>query len=413
MQEVVDNDTRRAEEAKKVIAALEAKKSAASNVVIITQQLAIRSAAQKKMTALVPAIRAAVKSENPFVRLAAEDALSVLDKTYKEASTVAATPRGIGEIEALPSSTRAVFTFNLRPEGLEPSRTTMEAMAAQIGEVVGEPPPPHELEKARREILNWVKTYGNMRPERVVVAQVGGIKPTAGGLGIIVRGLFERDVLEKTLSSHPLWAVTEKTDWKLFSSPFLRLVVLSDRSVLILPHLASTNFPLENYMENLPRRKKPIHMEPRLARFVEASKDDIPVRGFVITDEGLLGELYPMIQGDAPAEVFDAIKAMRELSITQTLLGEDQVRFRVEAKFSKNGAAESLAAVIRQGVDQGIQELEGVVQQFPAAQTILDVLKAITVTGQDKSGVFRFTSKRFGFKDFMLPFIGTVRSTQF
>lgn len=417
LRELVEKDPRRAEEAKKVIAAIEGQQEAAGHVKELARQFAIRLAARKKLTKLVPAIRGALESENPFVRLAAEDALARLDKTYKEPTTVKIPGGGFRELEALPPETRMVLALRLPvPEpGVEEPITIhgyvdMLRKSLPGGFPVDDAEFESQIQEGCQAVVDWVRSYGNMRPDRVYLANVGGVGENGGGLGIFVRGLYEPAVLRQMLSTSPIWTTSEVSDYTVHNSAFLRLVLLDDHSVLILPVVASNHFPLSDYLASLRKGEKTLREEKRFARFLDTLGDGTPVRGYAITDEKLMGDIYQEIRSGSPQYLSDAIEAMTDLALTIADAGEDKMRLRLEASFSSEEGAKDLAGFLRTQIDNGIREMEQMAQQFPmpGIQAALDIAKAIVVSAEGRRGILRFTANKLKIEDIFGGMMGTT-----
>lgn len=412
LRKLVAEDPRRADEASKVISRLEGQRVAGRHEAVMAQQLAIRLAAERKLTRWVPAIRKAVESENPFVRRAAREALARLDKTYRpEAETV---EYSTGCLESLPRETRAILAVRL-PD-VAPGKEkgmTLDSYAKSMAEAIpGAEVEESDLREGHTVLVDWVRSYGNMRPQRVYLANVGGIRNSGAGLGIVIQGLFERPVLEGALETSPMFAAREIEGFTLWMSAVLRIVVLDDRTVLLLPVVASSHFPLDTYLADLRAGKRSMRREKRLARFLDTLADDVPVRGLAITDVTLLGELHAELRGFAPAAVSKAVEGMEDLSLTISETEGDKLRVRLEARFGEAEDAEVLAGVVRDGVSSAIRELEGVAETFPPLATVLDLMRAIRVSARERQAVLRLTTKRRGWEDLLGGMFGQVRAVQ-
>jgi hypothetical protein len=406
LEEVVSKDARRAEEARKVLALLEGREGAAAHEDDIARTLAIRLAARKKMTALMPAIRKAVASKNPFVRMAAEDALIRLgdkagpggDAASGTRTVVASPGPGLKEVEALPAETRLLVSvrLNLPEPGAGKGLTIGEFMQKMAGSM---PISPGDIEEAvdegSKEMLAWVRTYGNMRPEHVYVANVGSVDEQGGGLGIVIQGLYQPGVLRQALGQSPMWTSSEVAGVTVYNAPFLRVALLSDRSVLLLPVMASLRFPLEDYLKNLAAGKNALAGKERLSQFLAALKGNEKelVRGLAITDETLMSALHQEIQNDpgTPAEVAKAVKALSEVELTVTPIADEKTRVRFEGIFGSPEDSRALTEFLEQQIKATIGEMEQMMQQIqiPVLQTMVDILKAIKLSAEGKRGILR------------------------
>ena len=413
LRDVVANDERRAEEAKRAIAEIEGAAKAERHGESVAQIFAIRLAARKKLTQLVPALKKAAGAENPFVRLAAEDSLVRLDKTFQPSGETAGAAARTVDLEALPTSARLFLALRVpqQPPGKGEPLTVqgfMEKMVASLP--VGAPSleqKEEEIRTAHETIVNFVKSYGNMRPRRAVLVNAGTISERAGGLGILVQGLYEPGVIKKTLNDSPLWTSTEVSGFTLYNSVFLRLVLLSDSSVLILPTIASSQFPVKEYLKNLAAGKKPLRKDKRLSRFVDSLDDPMLVRGLVINDDKLLSEearaeMENEFQREMPEDAFEALKNLKEIELTVAPLQGDEKKQRVrfEGAFSRAKSAEVFAEYFRGLIDQGVAELENLAQAglVPFAgllETMTDILKSIKLSAEGKKAILRVELPEF------------------
>lgn len=412
MREVAKNDQRRAEEAKKVIEALEAKKAAAKHDELLVRQFAIRLAASRGKKELIPALEeAAGEDQNIFVRLAAEDALARLDSSRKPEVDLSS-PRGVDVLAALPANTKAILAVHIGSPTLGAADTpTIGSFMSKLRDAfggLGGGPSDSDIAEARAEIVNFVRQYGNLRPERAHLVHVGAPTERSGGLGIVVHGLYDRPVLETTLRGSSAWASTETAGFTVYTSPMMRLVPLGDRSVLILPVIASATFPIREYLENLAAKKDVLSKEKDWTGFFAALADDIPVRGLATTDSEFMGELYRELERGLPADSYDAVQGMKTLSAMIAPAEEKKIRVRLEATFAKDGQAEVLATFIRQGIDMVIAEIKSEIEGLPVpalqnmARRVLAILEAITVTGEGKTGVLRFTTEEIDVLDLLM-----------
>lgn len=420
LEEVVASDPRRAREARKAITEIQGERRALRHGESLARILAIREAAAKKHTKLVPALRKAAGSKDHFVRLAAEESLVRLDKTYKPA---ASSPGHSGfrmaEIEALPTGVRIALALQIQEAELGKSAgLTIQGYAEKMLAflpVGGEEQMKEQMRQVSGEILTWVKSYGNMRPSRALLVNAAPIGERSGGMGIILQGLYEPEVIRKTLNSSPLWTKTEVSGHTLYNSPFLRLVLLSDRSVLLLPTVASTQFPIKEYLKNLSEGKKPLRSDKRLARFLGSLDDKMIVRGLLVNDDKLLTEdarteIEGEFERELPEDVFKAFQSMKEVEITAAVTSESKKRVRFEAEFSGSKAPEVVVGFVRGKIQEGIIELETKAKEmagfppFPRVlQTMAGILKAIKLSAESKKVILRFDLPELKLEELLAP----------
>ena len=410
LRKLVEEDPRRADEAKKVIEALERVKEAAKHDEVLVRQFAIRYAAKNGRKDLIPALKkSTAESENIFVRLAAESALEELDESYESKLDLKG-PNGIEELAALPANTNVLLAAYVgAPIPGRSKKLTIKKFFDRITADLGEGgfgPGEENLRQAHQGVIDFVRQFGNMRPERIHLVHVGAPTETGGGVGIIVHGLYDRSVLETSIRGNTSgWTSHETAGFTVFSSIFARLVPLSDRSILVLPNIASVTFPIREYLESVAAKKEVLSKEKEWTGFFAALTDDIPIRGLVRTEPELMGLLYGELEREMPADAFGAVKGMKALSAMVAPAGEKKITVRLEGSFEKNGQAESLASFIRQGIDMAIAEMKREIDGAPPfiqnmAKRVLSILEAITVTGEGKTGVLRFTTDEEVLYDF-------------
>ena len=184
-----------------------------------------------------------------------------------------------------------------------------------------------------------------------------------------------------------------------YHSSDLRLVLLSDHAVLVLPDTASKNFPLEKYLKNLQKGKKALTENARFSKFVGSLSEDYRVCGLAVTDGELMSEFYEEIETDAPAELLEAVKGMKEIEATVKSRrkkgdsGEpvETIAVNLEATFENRTDAKELASFVVAQVKNGIAELEGALPGFdlPIIQPMIDIMKSIKVSSEVKTGTLR------------------------
>ncbi|MCZ6794630.1 MAG: HEAT repeat domain-containing protein [Planctomycetota bacterium] len=420
LEEVVAKDERRAAEAKKVLKILEGEAGAAAHEDDIARVLAIRLAGKKKMKNLLPAIEKAAASKSPFVRLAAEDVLVRLgEKSRPEegASKTVAASMGLKEVEALPKETRLLVAINT---GLpQPGASRHVTMSSLMKRLTASFPIPEEqlndsTQQAMTEILKFIRTYGNMRPDRAFVANVGLIDDQGGGLGFIIQGLYQPGVLRKALSdeSNSQWTSSEIAGVTVYKSRNVSVVLLSENSVLLLPdpRTASMRFPLEEYLKNFAAGKKALRESKRYSQFLTGLSGNDSVRGLAITDETLMSALHSEIANDpsTPADVAKAIKGLKEVELTVTQLKDGKSRVRFEGEFNSNEDSKAITAFLDARIKEGIAEMEQA--PLPFMKSWIDMMKGIRVAAEGKKGILRLETN-LGFEGLIMPFLMVGRAT--
>ncbi len=402
MKEVEKNDARRAAEAKKVLETISDTAASKAADRGLAQCFAIRYAAEKKMESLLPDIRAAAKSKDYFVRLAAEDA--ILRITGQPAS-----PNKTVAPEA-PISLRAVRALPLNAKMPGPGKAGTFTISAMFDSIFqsfpGGAPPEMEEEKKRAMVayLNFVRSYGNMRLDRLVVANVGMVGPTGGGLGIVLHGTYQGSVLRSTLKNDAQWKTTEVSKTTVYNSPFLRVVILDDRSVLLLPVMASNFFPLQKYLANFEAEKDAISENARLKQFISTLEKPFQVRALALTDENLMKEVLTEF---GAGELGDALKGMKEVefSLAKTEKGHQA---RVEGLFDKTDNAKVISTLISNSAKEALTEIEGLLQnvQHPVLKSMADMLKSVKTSAEAKRGILRADLPQFRIMDFYSGIMG-------
>ena len=405
LEDVVSKDARRAEEAKKVLAALDVSRKSSLHRQQVVQILAIRLAADKKLSKLAPAIREAGKSDRLFVRRAAEEALSLLEPGTKVA---AAAPASLGKaVEALPAATRFLFAAGggrgTAKESFRMDKFLKEFLGQMASMSPGGGPSQEELDRTIRQgteqLVNFVVAFGNFRLERIFVANVGNVGPAGGGIGILLTGDYERDVLEKGLEERKDsgWTLEEVSGQRIFKSREVRIVLLDDVSVLLLPDEASAHFPLEEFLEAFKGGKKALRTEKRWDKFLGTIVEGSILRGLVITDEQLMSEAYKEIENSPVAQnLKDALKGMTEIEVEFSATESMKGMYRLEAAFTEATLAKDMADFVKGQIQEGIRSMEQMVADMggnkaftDTFQKTIDLLKGIRVAAEGKKGILR------------------------
>jgi hypothetical protein len=304
----------------------------------------------------------------------------------------------VGFLEALPKETR--FAMDA-PTGLGKGGPTsvsdfLKSMFATMGG--GGAEADQMARMATQEIASMAVKYGNFRIDRVALANVGGVGPSGGGLGIFLLGEYHRDVLERGLAAEAsTWTVEEVEGYKLFKSREVRLVALDDHAVLLLPDEGSVSFPVPEYLKALKAGAKPLRGEKRWDQFLGTLGGKAFLRGLAVTDETLMSEFYREIDGEGsvPQPVKDALKGMSEIEADIREAEGNKLAYRTEAVFGIAEQDTAMADFVKQGIQMGIQEIEGQLGQLAGspmesmAKQVVDILKGIRVVADGKKGILR------------------------
>jgi hypothetical protein len=419
LEEVVAKDARRAEEAKKVLALLDDQASAAGHEVEISRILAMRLAAERKATGLLSAIRKEAEAKDPFVRGAAEDALLWLGEKVEPPAAAAEGAPGLKEIEALPAETRVLLAYDLQlPKPGSKTALTLKDHVERIkaSAPAGLPPLEGLAERGSRAVLEWVRTYGNLRPERVFLANVGGVGPQGGGIGFIIQGRYQPGVLRRALgeAKGPSWSRSEVAGLEVYASESMKLALLNERAVLVvLGNEASAHFPLEEFLKNCAAGKNAIGGQKRLAQFLETIKGKFEVRGLAITDETLMGEGYKEMEGDAPEDLVAAVKGLKEVEFTVNALEDSKLRIRFQGEFTKAEHATELTEFFKAQIAESIAQMEQF-QAFapPFFKTYIEAMKAIKLSAEGTQGILRLEMPALRIEEFV-PFFGFMGEADF
>lgn len=402
LEEVVTKDSRRADEAKKVLAQLDVSKTSAGRKQGVARMLAIRLAQARKLAKATPAIQEAAKSEDLFLARAAKSALAELDKPSNppapSAETAASSPLSAA-VESLPVSTNVLLGFGTRSlDARAPSLRLDKLFRDTMASVGGGMPPDfidRQLKEMTTQIANFVVTYGNVRISSIHVANVGSVGPKGGGVAVIATGDYEPKVLEAGLAGNTnFWTVSELQGRKVYTSVGGRILLLDDHTVLYLPSEASKHFPVAEYLKSFAESKKTLRSDARWAKFLETLSGPAIARGLALTTSVLLSEVYSELDtngGNVPAEVTSGVKGMKELELDVSQIEGTKCRYRLEGSFSEAEQAKGLSEFLKTQIQTGINELEQAVAQFniPAMKIPLQILKSIQVSADGKKGILR------------------------
>ena len=412
LEDVVSKDSRRAEEAKKVLAALDASKKSSAHRDGVKQILAIRLAADKKLTKLVPAIQEASKGQDVFLKGAAEEALSVLDKTLAKkpdspSKEVALSPA----LEALPGNTKFLISLGVTASSRTSASLRLDKLIKEmLGQLPpGLAPPQEEMEKSLHEVtkvlLDLVLDFGNVRLGDIFIANVDKVTDSGGGFGIILTGDYERDLFEKGMAEKSaIFTASEVGGKKVFSSQFGRILCLDDHTVLFLPEKASLYFPLEEYLKSLESGKRPLRGEKRWEKFLSTLKGGTALRGLALTDASLLSNVYTELDSSPlPAEAQEAIKGMTEIELDLKNVEGKQISCRAEAAFKESKNADALVQYLKGQLQSGIQAVEAMAGEGAPAgmKKVVALLKGIHLVAEGKKGIFRVEFEPLKLSDLM------------
>jgi hypothetical protein len=406
LRQIVETDARRADETKKVIAILEGKIEAGKQNQALIQQFAIRIAAKRGLTKLVPEIRdAAANGSSFFVRLAAEDALATLDKTY-EAKLDLSVPSGVEELGSLPEKTQLIGQLYIgSPKLGKVYAWTMERLVEEMTKQfsgLGGGPQESDLEEGRQAIIGFVRQHGNFRITQAAVIHCGKLSERSGGLAFILRGNYERSLLEANLRTNTaFWTLSENSGFTVFNSPILRLVLLSDHSVLLLPQIASGTFPVSEYLGNLTAKKQALANKEEWKGFFSALGDGTPIRTQLVPDDDFTSEMFAELQRELPPDAFEAVKGMEKVAGTATPVGDDSMLVRFESRFAKSDQAKAFGDFLTGAIAQGVAEIEREMEQMkeflgsipPMITTVLEMMKGIQISPDGPNMVLRVTVK--------------------
>jgi hypothetical protein len=406
LEDVVAKDPRRAEEAKKVLAELDASRVAGARKKEVARILAMHLAADRKLEKLAPAIRKLLDLKSPFVTSAARKSLGRLEGK-EEPEVDRPWTRDLAALAALPAELRILLVLRAgTPKGMAQPRidTFIKGFMSQFSMMM-DGSPDEEIQNQIREGTRWlvdlVVSYGNIRIDKAALANVGNINTLGAGVGIVVTGEYEREVLEAGLAANgSVWTVAETAGRKVFTSPFVRIVPLNEHQVLVLPQQASIGFPLDAYLADLKAGKKTLGSSARWATFLETLEGETLLRGLALSDGLLAPQILDDMTGEmqqegAPQGVIDALKGMSELELDIRELGEAKFGYRAEALFAEGQHAKDMTDYVKQGIQTGIQEIEqnmGDIAGTPfegMAKSILELLKGIHVVAEGKRGILR------------------------
>ena len=396
LEGVVMNDPRRAAEAKGVLAGLDTAARASANRSKVSRLLAVRLAGESKIAALAEPIRAAASSPDAFLRQAAAESLARIEGKDPPPPPDRPWTKSLAAIEALPMETNylvdiPVATALAGVPGAPAPRIdrVLGPMAAMMG-----PGSDAILAQATRGILDFAVKCGNLRADRLTLANVGALGKQAG-LAIVIAGEYDPGLLESGIRSFGSWELEDVGGKKALVSQFFRIVLLDEHQVILLPREASDNFPLEAYIAALAAGSKPLRGEARWAKFLGTLGSS--ARALILMQASLIPpEEYANLERAAPTpEVGAAIRGWKELDAEAKAIDSKKLGVRVNAEFEEAKHASDLSAFVKGKIAELIGEMESQKAQVagspvePMMRSAIDVLKSVQVTTDGKRGVLR------------------------
>jgi hypothetical protein len=248
------------------------------------------------------------------------------------------------------------------------------------------------LEQATRGIIDFVVKCGNVRADRLTLANVGTLGRKAG-LAVIVAGEYDPVLLESGIRSFGSWELEDVGGKKVLVSKVLRIVLLDDHQVILLFSDASDNFPLAEYISAHAAGSKPLRGEARWSKFLETLGSS--ARALILMKASLMPpEEYANMERRAPTpEVGAALKGWKELDAEAKVIDSKKIRVRMDGEFEEAKQATDLSAFVKGKIAELIGEMEGQKAQLAGSpvesvmKSALDVLKSVQVTSEGKKGV--------------------------
>lgn len=403
LEKVVASDPRRADEARKVLEKLGAAAKAAANRTEVAQLLALRLAGDRKLTDLAPAVEKLRDHPSPFISRAAEEVRALLKGEKPPALPARPWLDSLAPAEALSAETR--FLMETRLDALESPKPlrideVMKGFVAQfagLGGAPGEEQMEQMMRQATQAMVDAAVKYGNARLDKVTLANVGGVGPRGGGLGIVFTGDYQKAVLEEALAETPGISVAQEIEGiRIFSAggDDLRVACLDEHNILLLPEDASVGFPLTEYIQTFRAGKKPLREVARWNKFLDTLGEGSAARGLALTDETLMGEIYREMEREVPPDTFAAVKGMTEIEADIRQTSPEKTTYRAEAAFKEAGQAKALADFVGNAIQMGIQEVEREMERapppiVPMMEKVRDMMKGIHVVAEGKKGILR------------------------
>ena len=345
------------------------------------------------------AIEALVDSEDVLLAWSAKNALIRLKKipAPAPAETTARKSPLLRELEALPKKTSMVLTTNLA--GGSPGMSEWATLGGYMNQMIEsmrqfggaemEEMLKESLEESRGACIRVLRRVGNFRPESVALTHSGQANSDGGGLALFVEGVYDRERARAALLDEEFGFTKEEVGGAdVFRMDGFGIVLLSDRTVLLLLGEGSREFPLEDYLKAHKAGGKALLGNERIAKFLETIKAPFHLRGLLLVDD-----LFVRAISDAPPPgLQDAFDSAEELELTgKPQADKKKTEIRIEGLFKKSSAAKSTVEYVDQGAKQLVQTLEPIANSPMGAQlkTVLEVLKTLQVSAEGKRAILR------------------------
>ncbi len=401
IEELEANDERRSEEAKLVLKGLKAKEASNKEDRDLLRILAIRAAAQKGIKELAAAIRESVDDKNVFVENAATTSLHALTG---EPVKTRARKWELRPVDCLPASTNLLIAIKLPLAAPGKKTHTLSSLAKMVAEKLPEGPQSGmftgQIDSAKAGILEFTRTYGNVRIERILVVNAGELDDSGGGMGILFQGKFERNKFDRAMKKDGAWSREMHSKVPVYTGNHVRLVSLNSRNMLLLPDEGSKNFPLEEYIKAFKAKENSLAANARMAKFLNTLRSNYHIRGLALTGEELTSEIHRELERETSPEVVDAFRGMKEAEF-QVTPAEDQIRARVEAAFEDQDQAETVTTFLDGKLKEGIAQMEQMAQRIPLPvfQKMIEVMKAMKFSSAEKKGLLRLDLTPMGIEE--------------
>lgn len=397
IEDVAKTDERRAVEAKKVLQELDAAAKASVSRSRVARMLAVRLAGDREMKALAGPLRELSATAEPHLKRAAAEALARIEGKDPPPPPERPWAQSLAAIVALPAQTNYLIDFPvgtaLAAAGSEgPPR--IDRVLGQFAGMMG-PAGGGIIEQATRGILDFAVKCGNVRVDRITLANVGAVARKAG-LALIVCGEYDSALLEKGIQEFGFSRAEEVRGKKVLASREVRIVLLDEHRVLLLFGDASENFPFEEYLAACTAGSRPLAGVARWGKFLGTLGG--AARALIIMDAALTGdgEAFRGLEreGHGP-EILAALKGMREIEGDAKAGDSKKIGFRLEAAFEEAKHATDLAAFLRGKVDERTSELERELAGAPGEpfegmmKTTIEAMRSIRVVGEGKKGILR------------------------
>jgi len=396
LEDVVKNDPRRAEEAKKVLAELDAASKASASRSGVSRLLAVRLAGDQKLAALAEPIRSLASSPDPFLKQAAAESLASIEGKKPPAPPERPWAKSLAAIEALPAGTNYLMDFPMDivlPALAGTSVPRIDKVFKSFTEMLG-PAEGGVLQQATRSVLDFAVKCGNARVDRVTFANVG-LMARKSGIALILCGEYEPRLLEKGIQDFGSWKVEETGGKKVLVTADVRILLLDDHNVVLLFDNASDNFPLAEYVSAHASGSKPLRGDARWEKFFRTL--GAAARGLVRMDASIAPpHAWDGLEREGVgAEVVAAAKAMKEIEAEAKPLDSKKISCRMEAEFEEAQHATAFAGFLKGKIAEGLAEVEGELAHMAGTpfeammKNVVDAMKSIKIAGEGKKGILR------------------------